>query len=303
MRLKGLLYIITGSMLWGLSGPMMEWVLARADLTLPFIISIRLILSGIILLSIVLAMKQPVFAVWQRPKVVGHLTLFSVVGVLGLQYMFLAAMEASNSIMATLFQFSAPIIIVIYMSFLYKQLPPRQQVLGIVGTLFGLYLLLTNGSLSQLVVSPIAILYGAGLGITYVFYTLYPSQLMKDWGLLIVLGWSMLIGGVVMGLVGRIWSSDEWLLLQDKELLLMLAATIVCSTLAYSFFLNSLKYISAVEASILSSVEPLTVMIVSVIWFGTILAPLQLVGAVLMLLFVTWLSIGDKRNFKKNVRM
>ena len=82
----------------------------------------------------------------------------------------------------------------------------------------------------------------------------------------------------------------------------MLAATIVCSTLAYSFFLNSLKYISGVEASILSSVEPLTVMIVSVIWFGTILAPLQLVGAVLMLLFVTWLSIGDKRNFKKKVR-
>ena len=295
MRLKGIFYIIIGSILWGISGPMMEWIFAATNMSLLFVIAIRLTLSGLILLGLLTCMRQNVTTILKKPKVLGQVLIFSIVGVLGLQYMFLAALEASNSIMATLFQFSAPIIIVIYVSIVHKMLPPRQQVLGIIGTLIGLFLLLTNGSFQQLLVTPQALLFGLGLGLTYVFYTLYPSTLMKDWGILLILGWAMLFGGLFTAILGQIWHSDEWVLLQDKDVLLMLAATIICSTLAYSFFLTSLKYISAVEASILSSVEPLTVMLVAVVWFGTMLAPIQLIGAILMLLFVTWLSLGDRK--------
>lgn len=295
MRLKGIFYIVVGSTLWGLSGPMMEWIFERTNMSISFVIAIRLTLSGLILLALLTAMRENVTDVWKQPKVLVQISLFSIIGVLGLQYMFLAALEASNSIMATLFQFSAPIIIVIYVSLLHKMLPPRQQVIGIIGTLFGLFLLLTNGSLQQLVVSPKAILFGIGLGVTYVFYTLYPSKLMKDWGVLVILSWAMLFGGFVTAIVGQIWTSNEWVLLQDTAVLWMLAATIVCSTLAYSFFLTSLKYITPVEASILSSIEPLTVMVVAVIWFGTVLAPVQLVGSAILLIFVTWLSIGDRK--------
>ena len=295
MRLKGIFYIIIGSILWGISGPMMEWIFAATNMSLLFVIAIRLTLSGLILLGLLTSMKQNVTTILKKPKVLGQVLIFSIVGVLGLQYMFLAALEASNSIMATLFQFSAPIIIVIYVSIVHKMLPPRQQVLGIIGTLIGLFLLLTNGSFQQLLVTPQALLFGLGLGLTYVFYTLYPSTLMKDWGILLILGWAMLFGGLFTAILGQIWHSDEWVLLQDKDVLLMLVATIICSTLAYSFFLNSLKYISAVEASILSSVEPLTVMLVAVVWFGTMLAPIQLIGAILMLLFVTWLSLGGRK--------
>ena len=295
MRLKGIFYIIIGSILWGISGPMMEWIFDATNLSLLFVIAIRLTLSGLILLGLLTSMKQNVTTILKKPKVLGQVLIFSIVGVLGLQYMFLAALEASNSIMATLFQFSAPIIIVIYVSIVHKMLPPRQQVLGIIGTLIGLFLLLTNGSFQQLLVTPQALLFGLGLGLTYVFYTLYPSTLMKDWGILLILGWAMLFGGLLTAIVGQIWHSDEWVLLQNKDVLIMLTATIICSTLAYSFFLNSLKYISAVEASILSSVEPLTVMLVAVVWFGTMLAPIQLIGAILMLLFVTWLSLGERK--------
>ena len=73
---------------------------------------------------------------------------------------------------------------------------------------------------------------------------------------------------------------------------------ILFGTIAFVLFLSSMKYITAVEASILSSVEPLTAMIISVIWFGTLLKSVQLIGVLLMLLFVTWLSVGDR--VKKN---
>ncbi|KYG34060.1 hypothetical protein AZF06_20310 [Priestia endophytica] len=55
------------------------------------------------------------------------------------------------------------------------------------------------------------------------------------------------------------------------------------------------KDISAVEMNILSSVETLTVIIISVTWFVTMLQSVQLLGAMLMLIFVTRLSIGGNK--------
>ncbi|RAS83453.1 hypothetical protein [Priestia endophytica] len=49
------------------------------------------------------------------------------------------------------------------------------------------------------------------------------------------------------------------------------------------------------EMSILSSVETLTVIIISVTWFVTMLQSVQLLGAMLTLIFVTRLSIGGNK--------
>lgn len=60
-------------------------------------------------------------------------------------------------------------------------------------------------------------------------------------------------------------------------------------------FTSSVKYLTAVETSILSSIEPLTAMGISVIVLGTSLEFWQLVGVFVMLVCVTWLSIvGEK---------
>ncbi|MEG0450571.1 MAG: EamA/RhaT family transporter, partial [Lysinibacillus sp.] len=49
------------------------------------------------------------------------------------------------------------------------------------------------------------------------------------------------------------------------------------------------------ETSVLSSIEPLTAMVISVIVFGTSLGIWQLSGVVIMLLCVSWLSIASEK--------
>ncbi|MBO1912892.1 EamA family transporter, partial [Microvirga sp. 3-52] len=66
-------------------------------------------------------------------------------------------------------------------------------------------------------------------------------------------------------------------------------------TSAFILFLASMKYISAIETSILSSFEPLTAIIVSMFWFGQVLGAWQLVGAVVMLVGVTQISIAGSK--------
>jgi len=291
-RIKGIIMIIIGSMFWGATGPLIERILETTGITVSFLLTLRLTIAGLFLLCFLLISKKDIVSVWKAPSWRYQLIIFSVFGMLGVQFTFVGAINASNAVVATLLQFSAPIFITTWVSLRMKKIPPRIQVIGILGTLFGLFLLMTNGSFESLMVSKQALLWGLAVGVAFSFYTLYPARLMKELSILVIVGWAMLIGGIVLGTTNQIWRSKEWVILTQVEVLLMIALMIVLGTIAFVLFLSSMRYITPVETSILSSVEPLTAMIISVIWFGTMLQAVQLFGVIIMLVFVTILSIG-----------
>ncbi|MFJ7407989.1 MULTISPECIES: DMT family transporter [unclassified Lysinibacillus] len=294
-RLKGILFIISGAMLWGATGPLMEWLLNHTALTVSFMLTIRLSVAGIFLLTYLLLTGKDIFCIWQQKLWSRQLIIFGIVGMLGVQYAFVGAINESNAVLATLLQFLAPIFVVAYVSLSLKKWPPKYQVLGIMGTLVGLFLLLTNASFDSLLVSNKALLWGVAVGLTFAFYTLYPARLMKEWNVLLVVGWGMLIGGVTLGIISRVWQSNQWIVFADLKISGLMMALIFTGTLAFILFLSSMKYITAVETSILSSIEPLTAMVISVIVFGTSLGLWQLVGVFVMLVCVTWLSIAGEK--------
>ncbi|MFK5710542.1 MULTISPECIES: DMT family transporter [Lysinibacillus] len=294
-RLKGIIFIVSGAMLWGATGPLMEWLLNHTPLTVSFMLTIRLSVAGILLLTYLLLTGKNIFGIWQHKLWGRQLIVFGIAGMLGVQFAFVAAINESNAVLATLLQFLAPIFVVAYVSLSLKKWPPKYQVLGIIGTLIGLFLLLTNASFDSLLISPKALMWGIAVGLTFAFYTLYPARLMKEWSVLLVVGWGMLVGGFTLGLVSRVWQSTQWGVLVDLKILMLLVALIFFGTVAFILFLSSMKYISAVETSILSSIEPLTAMVISVIIFGTSLGFWQLIGVFVMLVCVTWLSIAGEK--------
>ncbi len=294
-RLKGIIFIVSGAMLWGATGPLMEWLLNHTSLTVSFMLTIRLSVAGMILITYLLLTGKNIFGIWQHKLWGRQLIVFGIVGMLGVQFAFVAAIHESNAVLATLLQFLAPIFVVAYVSLSLKNWPPKYQVIGIIGTLMGLFLLLTNASFESLLISPKALLWGVAVGLTFAFYTLYPARLMREWNVLLVVGWGMLIGGLTLGIVSRVWLSNQWVVFTDFKTLLLMVALIFFGTVAFILFLSSMKYITAVETSILSSIEPLTAMIISVIVFGTSLGFWQLVGVFVMLVCVTWLSIAGEK--------
>ncbi|WP_342513337.1 EamA family transporter [Sporosarcina sp. FSL K6-1522] len=294
-RIKGITMIVVGAMLWGATGPMMEWMLANSAISVPFMLIIRLLIAGTFLLVFLKVKGQKITApirqkIWVRPIVI-----FGILGMLGVQYTFVSSIQTSNAVIATLFQFLAPIYIIIFVSWKQKAYPPTAQVLGMAVTIVGLFFLLTNGSLSGFALSPVAVLWGVLVGFTFAFYTLYPVRLMQEWGVLLVVGWGMLIGGFALMLMNPLIIIKEIHYLLEWEIALMLVLVIIVGTLAFVLFLSSMTYISPVETSILSSFEPLTAMVISVIWFGQVLGMWQLAGGIVMLIGVTWLSVAGSR--------
>lgn len=50
-RLKGIALIVSGAVLWGATGPIMEWMLLHSEMSVSFMLTVRLLLAGSFLLA------------------------------------------------------------------------------------------------------------------------------------------------------------------------------------------------------------------------------------------------------------
>lgn len=298
-RVKGITMILSGAALWGATGPLMEWLFEAYGISVSFLLTLRLIIAGVLLLGFLKMKRVKILSVFHGGIWVRQLLIFSVLGMLGVQFSFVSSIETSNAVVATLFQFLAPVYLILFISMRHKKFPPKYQLIGMIGTMAGLFLLLTNGRLDELAISGIALFWGIMVGLAFAFYTLYPGRLMEEWGVLLIVGWSMLFGGIFLGVVNPIFLSNDWPILAEPGASLGILAVIIIGTLAFVLFLSSMRFILPVEASILSAFEPLTAMIISALWFGQFLQPIQLGGAAIMLVFVTWLSLAGNGESKE----
>lgn len=298
-RLKGLAMIIIGASLWGLSGPMMEWTLDNSGMSISFLLTVRLLVAGLIIIAYLKLKGKKVMRPWRQKVWARQMVIFGVLGMLGVQFAFTSAIAESNAVIATLFQFLSPIYVILFVSLRQKFVPPIAQIVGMAVTLGGLFLLLTNGSLSGFSLSASAVFWGIAVGFAFTFYTLYPVRLMQEWGVLLSIGWAMVVGGAALFVTNFLKMFQEIPYLFDWKVALMLLGIIIVGTVAFLLFLGSMNFISPIETSILSSFEPLTAMIVSVAWLGAVLGVWQLAGAVTMLLGVTGISVAGGRAKKE----
>ncbi|MEG0385822.1 MAG: EamA family transporter [Solibacillus sp.] len=110
---------------------MMEWLLYHTTMTAEFILAVRLFIAWSSILLLLKIKKTPILPVWKEKYWATQLVIFSLLGMVGLQYSFVKTIEESNAIVATLLQFLAPIFIIIYMAMIHKKLPPKSQFIGI----------------------------------------------------------------------------------------------------------------------------------------------------------------------------
>ncbi|EOP75731.1 DMT family transporter [Bacillus sp. S4] len=294
-RRIGLMMIITGATLWGLSGPMIQWLFQHTNVSSIDFLTIRLLLAGIFILAFLLIKKQNIFHIWKHPKHFIQLIIFSILGMLGAQYAFIETVHISNAVTATLFQFLGPVLITIYVAFEQKKFPASMQILAIITALTGTYFIITNGSIENIVLSRAAITFGLLTAIGFAFYTLHPASLIKECGTTIVIGWGMLIGGIALLICNRSFGWNQISQTFTFQTFSMLILIIISGTLSFLLYIGSLKYLTATETSILSSIEPLVAAIVSIAWLNESFGAYQLLGGVCIVLSVILLTMSQKK--------
>src|SRR5699024_2222384 len=135
-----------------------------------------------------------------KPKDSSLLILFSIFGLLGLQYSFFATIQHSNAATAAILQYLAPTLLLIFTCLSVKRFPIRREIIGIIITFFGLFLLVTNGDLTELSISKTALLWGIISAFALAYYTVQPIRLIEEYNSTVITMWSMFIGSMVLSL-------------------------------------------------------------------------------------------------------
>lgn len=291
-RFLGIILAILGASFWGLGGTVSDYLFKQQNIDINWYVTARLLISGFLLLTIfkILNPRQSIFIVFRNVTNTIQLLIFSTLGMLLVQYAYMASINYGNAAIATLLQYIAPVYIILWFIIRKKETFKLFDVIAILLTLTGTFLLLTNGSLDSLMVSSSSMIWGIISGLSLAFYTIYASNLLSKFPAILIVGWAMLISGILMNFKAPIW---QFTISQiDISVILYLAFGIILGTaMAFFFFIKSLNYLSAKETTLFGIIEPVMAIVASALWLKVVFLPFQLLGIVLIIILILALSL------------
>lgn len=294
-RGKGIVLVLLAALFWGISGTVSQYLFQTLHMSPQWLTTIRLLFGGLILLAV--AYKQQgarIFDIWQQKAAIISVIIFGIVGMIGVQYTYLAAINYGNAATATVLQYLGPAIVTAYFILLAKRLPMMKEVIAVGFALFGTFLLVTHGNISTLSISKEALIWGLLSALGLAFYTIQPIRLLQRYGSMIVVGWGMLIGGVAFSFVRAPWQFEgEWYISTNFAILFV----VVCGTvISFYSYLESLKYLTPTETSLLACAEPLSAALTSVLFLNVAFGLLDWLGTFFILGTIGILAIKKKKS-------
>ena len=291
-KMRGLFFASLGAMSWGISGVCSQYLFMNYDVDSSLLTAIRMVLSGILLLILsAFRDKDKVIKIWTIPKDVGWLFAFAILGLLMCQYTYVSAIKYSDSATATVLQSLNVVIMIVFMSIVTRTKMKFSQVLAVFLAVLGTYLISTGGNPRNMTISTAGLIFGLLSAVGVITYTLFSRPIIVKWGNILVTGWGMLIGGLVISIITK-----AWIIPKDLDFIawLMIAIIIVVGTAGgFSIFLEGVKHIGPVKATLIGCLEPASATLLTAIFLGMRFSLVELTGFFCILLTV-FLSVKDK---------
>ena len=279
---------VTGSALWGLSGTAAQVVLQAYLFPVWGFVMIRMLGAALLLMAI----ARPE---WPHPWKLSFASL-AVLGLVGSQATYLEALFYSNVTTATLLQFLFLPMVAGYElvrgTIRWSAWWAVLLTLAAVGTVL-LVGTITSAGFSVLI-TPLGLLFGILSAIAGAYYTLAARQFVQKETAQWVTTWGFLLGGLVTAPLGAYSLAQyHWpTTLASGSLLagLVLFVVIAGTLLAFTLFVYGLRNLTATEAGVAASFEPIVAAAAGFAILGVALSALQYVGGALIIIAVALLG-------------
>lgn len=297
-KLKGIMLALIGGILWGFSGVCGQFLFQIKGIDARWLSPWRLFVSGIIILVMVFpAYKKNMFKVFSRPVILPML-VFGFVSVMGCQYSYFMAIESSNSATATVLEYIAPAIVMLYTCIRIKKVPSLVQFIALICAMAGVFFMATGGNISTLTISPNALFWGLLSGLCYGIYTIQSPSLSQKCGVLLMLGWGNFIGSLPLIIINHqymfVFYSD-W-----QVILAFLGTTILGAIVSFGVYIKGCQLSGPITGSLCASIEPLSSAVIAYLWLGTQFRVKDIVGLVLIIATVVILTL-DKGKLNDDI--
>ncbi|KRM55342.1 DMT family transporter [Lacticaseibacillus sharpeae] len=296
-KLRAAIQAGIGTCMWGVGGVCSNIIFNNTAATPQWLSGMRMFWSGLVMLLLALATKKDIWAIWRDRRAAVRLIAFGLFGVAAAQLTYLLAIFYGNAAVATILLALVPAMITIIVSVRQKSMPRPIDTIAIIAALLGVFFLVTNGNVHELGVPLLAIFWGVMGACTGVAYTMLPRPLLNHYEPIIVVGWGLMLGGIVGNILHPMWRIPRGL---TPTLWLAVFFVIFGATfLAYILYVSSLRILAPAVASMIGNFEPMTATILSVLFLNLDFHPLQLAGIITVLLAVFAMSWQPKKKRRR----
>ncbi|NPD89949.1 MAG: EamA family transporter [Asgard group archaeon] len=200
-------------------------------------------------------------------------------------FLFLAVRDTTASTASFLLNANV-VLIPIFAFFILKERIRKIYALAITLSLIGLFLVIFNEYLFNLSEFPMGALIGNllafGSGILWALYTVFLKKFFSTENPLLVTFVSLSLGSVILVFFAFLMPPRE-MSISVLGVFLVILLAILSTSLAYSFWLSLLQYLSATETGIIQTLVPITSVIISIIFLGETITWIFAIGALFIL--------------------
>lgn len=188
--------------------------------------------------------------------------------------------------LSALFLYTYPALVAGLSHLLGEEKLSWKKVWALAGSFFGLTLML-GGSWQN--VNAWGSFYGLSAAFTYALYILASHRLLKRLDPLLASTYALTSGALVYLLYTALFGQLQWSFPAGTWLALF-GTALISTSVAIALFFQAVKLIGAPLASIISTVEPVVTIILSLLFLGERLTPWQALGGMLILASILWLQ-------------
>ena len=291
---------IMGALFWGLSGTSVQFLENAKHLNVEWLLEVRLLLAG--LLTILLAYMQDgirIFDIFKNPKDFGKLLIFGLLGIALAQYSYFKAIAISGVGVATVLQYVAPTLLIIYLFLRYFKKPTPAEFCCVLLALTGTICIVSQEGLDISTINGDALFWGLISAASICVYTLQPIELLKKYSTTSIVGFAMFICGILSVAVFQqidseaIWDGMTWLGLFT----IIILGTVV----SFNAYIEGVRRIGAIQGSILSSLEPISAAIFGWALLGNGFTLVGIFGMFCIIATVFIIAWDRQRQLKRDV--
>ena len=293
-KAAGAILTLAGGACWGLSGSMGQYLFDKEGMDVRWLVPIRLGLAGLILLAFCFARSgRHIFDPWKTARDRRDLLIYGLAGVSACQFLYFTTIQLSSAAVGTILQDLSPAMILLVSCLLARRKPKSMEIFAILLALFGVFLLSTGGNPQKMQVSPAALLTGVLCAICVTVYNMVPGNLLKKYPVVLMQGWSFLMGSAAIALIFRSWT---WQYVPTPMGWFGVGfVVIVGNVLAFPLYIQGIKYIGPEKGSLYGFSEPVTAAIISTTILDSSFNPADAVGFASIFLMLVLISLSGKK--------
>ena len=271
-----ILTVILAAILWGSTGTVQALIPETKE---PLVVgAVRLFLAAIYLFVIsILFDKNFLSAIVRAPILITFSGLF----MMSYNMTFFAAVLISGVGVGTAITIgSAPIWALLFEFFILKSKHGLNKLIGVTFAVIGIGILMQFSDYNNW--SNLGVLLALLSGLSYALYSLFTAKIVKKFSHHNTSAWTFLIAAILSAPI-FIFYPLSWALSNDAIFYLVFLG-IFATGVAYSLFTFGLKYLSPSTAVTLSVIEPITAVILSVIFLGEVFSITQYLAILVIIL-------------------